>query len=60
MTWIVIAGLTCAVIVLFADHSMAVARINQLEQDVVALRRELRHMNHPAKRKAREFDAWFD
>ena len=38
MTWIVIAGLTCATVILFADHSMAVARINRLEQELLDLR----------------------
>lgn len=50
MTWIVIAGLTCAVVVLFADHSMAVARINRLEQELLELRMQERYGNHPAWR----------
>lgn len=50
MTWIVIAGLTCAVVVLFADHSMAIARINRLEQELLELRMQERYGNHPGWR----------
>lgn len=59
MTWIVIAGLTCAVVVLFADHSMVAARINRLEQELLELRMQEQYGNHPGWRK-RELDPWFD
>lgn len=59
MTWIVIAGLVCAVVILFADHSMAVARLNRLEQELLDLRLQERYGNHPGWRK-RELDPWFD
>lgn len=59
MTWIVIAGLVCAVVILFADHSMAVARINRLEQELLELRLQERYGSHPGWRK-RELDPWFD
>lgn len=52
MTWIVMAGLTCAVVILFADHSMAVARLNRLEQELLELRLQARYGNHPAWRNS--------
>lgn len=40
MTWIILTGLTCATVILFANHSMAVARLNRLEQTLHELNRE--------------------
>lgn len=58
MTWIVIAGLICAVVVLFADHSLAVQRINHLEEEVVNLRINNMYNSHPGWR-GRELDPWY-
>lgn len=52
MTWIVIAGLTCGLIVLFADHSMTAARLNRLEQELLELRLQERYGHHPAWRNS--------
>lgn len=59
MTWIVIAGLVCAVVVLFADHNLAVKRLNGLEEEVVSLRVNAMYGNHPGWR-SRELDPWLD
>lgn len=58
MTWIVIAGLTCGLVVLFADHSLAVQRINHLEEEVVNLRINNMYNSHPGWR-GRELDPWY-
>lgn len=48
MTWIIIAGLTCGLIVLFADHTLAVKRITGIEEELVSLRIHHMRAHHPA------------
>ena len=48
MTWIIIAGLVCAVVVLFTDHNLAVKRINGIEEELVTLRIHHIRAHHPA------------
>ncbi len=62
MTWIIITGLVCTVVILLKDHTMTIARVNALEQEVVSLRIELLHINHPAKKNRRDYelDPWLD
>lgn len=53
MTWIVITSLVCAVVVLFADHSMVAARLNRLEQTLLDLHlQQGRYGNNPAWRNS--------